>query len=207
MIIKRENRQVYINTHLGAIFDLGKRNEMQAIQSKWASRFIWAAIIQGLIAVIATVLIAEPLTYFGITWYYPPSKVIAGGGGGTWMFTGYVLYLIVGVVAIAVTAIFYFYIEGTMGRVYTGLTNYLAWGHLVFMNVGVAGSMLLMMYGGYLAGWSGAAVSSGGLGYTNYQIHTHYLSHFQNPIGALVMLAALGAVLGGLGFVLRMRMK
>ena len=123
------------------------------------------------------------------------------------MFTGYVLYLIVGVVAIAVTAIFYSYIEGTMGKVYSGLTNYLAWGHLIFMNVGVAGSMLLMMYGGYLAGWSGAAVSSGGLGYTDYQIHIHYLSHFQDPIGALVMLAALGAVLGGLGFALRMRVK
>jgi hypothetical protein len=67
--------------------------------------------------------------------------------------------------------------------------------------------MILMMWGGYLAGWSGAAVSSGGLGYTDYQIHVNYLSHFVNPIGALIMLAALGAVLGGLGFVLRTRMK
>lgn len=180
---------------------------MQQMQGKWASRFIWAAIIQGLIAVIATVLIVEPLTYFGITWYFAPSKVIAGGGGGTWMFTGYVLYLIVGVVATAVTANFYSYIEGTMGKVYTGLTNYLAWGHLIFMNVGVAGSMLLMMWGGYLAGWSGAAVSSGGLGYTDTQIHVNYLSHFTEPIGALVLLATLGAVLGGLGFVLRSTKK
>lgn len=182
-------------------------NRTQQTQGKWASRFIWASIIQGLIAVVVTFLIAEPLTHFGINWYYAPSKVIAGGGGGTWMFTGYVLFLIVGVVATAVTAIFYFYIEGTMGKVYTGLTNYLAWGHLIFMNVGVAGSMLLMMWGGYMAGWSGAAVSSGGLGYTNYEIHTHYLGQLVDPIGALVMLAALGAVLGGLGFVLRSRMK
>jgi hypothetical protein len=164
-------------------------------------------VIQGLVAVIATVLIAEPLTAFNITWYYAPSKVIAGGGGGTWMFTGYVLYLLVGVVATTVTSIFYFYIEGVMGKVYTGLTNYLAWGHLLFMNVGVAGSMLLMMWGGYLAGWAGAAVSSGGLGYTDYQIHVNYLSHFVDPIGGLVILAVLGAVLGGLGFVLRSRMK
>ena len=34
-----------------------------------------------------------------------PSKVIAGGGSGTWMFTGYIIYLVVGVVAVAVTAI------------------------------------------------------------------------------------------------------
>jgi hypothetical protein len=180
---------------------------MQEIQGRWASRFIWASIIQGLIAVVATVLIAEPLTFVGITWYCPPAKVSAGGGGGTWMFPGYVLYLVVGVVAVAVTAIFYSYIEGTLGKVYNGLTNYLAWGHLILMNVGVTGSMLLMMYGGYLAGWSGAATTSGGLGYTGYQIHIHYLSHFQDPIGALVMVAALGAILGGLGFILRMRMK
>lgn len=180
---------------------------MQQVQGKWASRFIWASIINGLIAVIATILIVEPLSYFGISWYFSPSRVIAAGGGGTWMFTGYVLYLIVGVVASAVTATFYSYIEGTLGKVYHGLTNYLAWGHLIFMNVGVAGSMLLMMYGGYLAGWSGASVASGGLGYTDEQIHVQYLSHYTDPIGALVMLAALGAILGGLGYVLRARSK
>lgn len=123
------------------------------------------------------------------------------------MFTGYVLFLVVGVVAAAVTALFYFYIEGIMGKVYTGLTNYLAWGHLVLMNVGTTGSMVLMMYGGYLAGWAGAAVSSGGLGYTDYQIHVHYLSHFEDPIGFLVLVAALGAILGGLGYVLAERRK
>jgi hypothetical protein len=180
---------------------------LQQPQGKWASRFIWASIIQGLIAVIATILIVQPLSYFNINLYYSPSKVIAGGGGGTWMFTGYVLFLVVGVVAMAVTAIIYSYIEGTLGKVYTGFTNYLAWGHLILMNVGVTGSMALMMYGGYLAGWSGAAVSSGGLGYSDYQIHVTYLSHFENPIGGLVLLAALGAILGGLGFVIRSRAK
>lgn len=176
---------------------------MQITQSKWASRFIWAAVVQGLIVTIVTVLIVEPLSYFNINWYFSPSKVIAGGGGGTWMFTGYILYLVVGVVAVAVTAIFYLYIEGIQGKVYSGLTNYLAWGHYVLMNVGVAGSMLLMIWGGYMAGYAGTAVSSGGLGYTDYQIHVHYLSHVEDPIGALVLVAALGAILGGLGFILR----
>ena len=180
---------------------------MQSPQGKWASRFIWAAIIQGFIAVVATVLIAEPLSIFNINWYYGPSRVIAGGGGGTWMFTGYVLFLVVGVVATAVTAVFYSYIEGTMGKVYSGKSNMLAWGHIIFMNVGVTASMALMMWGGYLAGWSGAPVSDGGLGYTAYQIHTTYLSQLVNPIGGLVMLAAFGAVLGGLGFIVRSRLK
>ena len=133
--------------------------------------------------------------------------VIAGGGGGTWMFTGYIIYLVVGVMGVAVTALFYFYIEGVTGRPYTGLRNYLAWGHYLLMNVGVASSMILMMYGGYLAGWAGAAVSSGGLGYTDYQIHVTYLSHYEQPIGLLALIAALGIILGGLGFVLSARRK
>src|SRR5271169_1268817 len=89
---------------------------------RWSGRFIWAAVVQGLILTIITVLIVEPLSFFNINSYYSPSKVIAGGGGGTWMFTGYILYLTVGVIAVAVTAMFYFYIEGVSGKVYKGLT-------------------------------------------------------------------------------------
>lgn len=177
------------------------------VRSKWAGRFLGAAVIEGLIAVIATVLITDPLAYFNIKLYFNPAMVIAGGGGGTWMFTGYILFLVVGPVATAVTALFYFYIEGVMGKIYTGLAKYLAWGHLVLMNVGTAGSMILMMYGGYLAGWAGASTSSGGLGYTDYQIHVNFLSHYENPIGFLVLVAALGAILGGLGYILAERRK
>jgi hypothetical protein len=64
-----------------------------------------------------------------------------------------------------------------------------------------------MIYGGYLAGWSGAAVSSGGLGYTNYQIHVTYLSHFEDPIGGLALVASIGILLGGMGYILRSRTK
>jgi hypothetical protein len=172
-----------------------------ASKSKWAERFIWAAVIQGLIATIVTVLILDPLSYLNINLYYSPAKVIAGGGGGTWMFTGYILYLVVGVVAVAVTALFYFYFEAIQGRVYRGVSNYLAWGHYLLMNIGVAGSMLIMMYGGYIAGWMSASVSSGGLGYTAGQIHVNDLAIVEEPIGALVLMACVGALLGGLGFV------
>jgi hypothetical protein len=175
--------------------------------SKWSSRFIWAAVVQGLIAAIVTLLIVEPQTYLGINSYFSPARVIAGGGGGTWLFTGYILYLVVGVVAVAVTGMFYFYIEGLLGKTYHGLTNLLAWGHLVFMNVGVAGSMLLMIWGGYMAGYSASPVSSGGLGYTSLQVHVNYLGPIETWIGGLVVLAVIGAFLGGLGYVLRTRMK
>ena len=183
---------------------------MTSLQFKtgvWFSRFLWAAVVQGLIAAIATILIIEPLSVFNINSYYSPSKVIASGGGGTWLFTGYICFMVVGVVATAVTALFYFYIEGIMGKVYTGFRKYLAWGHLILMNVGVAGSMGFMMYGGYLAGWAGASVSSGGLGYTDLQIHLRYLSQLVDPIGLLILLAVLGAVLGGAGYILSLRKR
>lgn len=180
---------------------------MQSTHGKWPARFIWAAVIQGFIAVIITILIVEPLSFFNINSYYSPSRVIAGNSGGTWMFTGYISYLLVGVVAVAVTAIFYYYIEDVMGKAYHGISNYLAWGHLIFMNVGVAGSMLLMIWGGYLAGWGEAAVAAGGAGYNPGQIHEMILGPLVNPIGALILLACLGALLGGLGYILRSRSK
>src|ERR1039458_4817223 len=187
--------------------EAGNGGLMSSARGKWAGRFIWAAVLQGAIVSIITLLIIQPLSYFNYNPYFAPSKVIAGGGGGTWMFTGYIIYLVVGVVAVAVTAMFYFYLEGVMGKVYKGVTNYLAWGHLVLMNVGVAGAMILMIYGGWEAGYAGAAVSSAGLGYTDYQIHVAYLSALVNPIGGLALVAALGIILGGAGFLLRSRMK
>jgi hypothetical protein len=175
-------------------------------QGRWAGRFIWAAVIQGLIATIATVLILDPVQYFtGKSDYFSPARVIAGGGGGTWFFTGYISYIVVGVVATAVTAIFYFYIEGIQGKVYKGFTNLLAWGHLLFMNIGVAGAMIIMMYQGYLAGYMSAPTASGGGGLNAGQIHEQILGWTVNPIGALILLACIGALLGGLGYLLRSR--
>jgi len=180
---------------------------MPTVRGKWAGRFIWAAVIQGLVALAITLFIVEPLSYFNVSWYFSPSRVIAGGGAGVWMFTGYILYVVVGVVAVAVTAIFYFYFEGIMGKVYRGLSNYLAWGHYLLMNVGVSGAMLLMVWGGYRAGVAAAATSGGGLGWTALQIHENILGPLTNPIGILVLVAAIGALLGGLGFIINQAKK
>lgn len=176
-------------------------------ESKWSRRFIWAAVAQGLVAAIVTVLMVEPQSYLGINSYFSPARVIASGGGGTWMFTGYILYLVVGVIGVAVTSMFYFYIEGLQGKQYHGLTNLLAWGHYIFMNIGVAVSMLLMTYGGYIAGYDATPVSEGGLGYTPLQVHVTDLGVLENWIGFFVLVAVLGAVLGGLGYILRERTR
>jgi hypothetical protein len=178
------------------------------MQGKWAGRFIWAAVAQGLAATIITILILDPLQYFtGTSDYYSAAKIIAANGAGTWLFTGYISYLVVGVIGTAVTAIFYFYIEGVLGKAYKGISNYLAWGHLVFMSIGVSGAMFLMMWGGYMAGWASAPTSSGGGGLTTLQIHEQYLGQLVDPIGGLILLAAIGALMGGLGYILSSRAK
>jgi len=168
---------------------------------KWAGRFIWASIVQGLFAVLWTLFIIDPWLSYG------PSKVIAGGGAGTWFFVGYVSYVLVGVVGIAVTAIFYFYIESVLGRIYDGLTSYLAWAHFLLMNVGVAGACFLLMWGGYNAGVAQAPVTGGGGGLTSGQIHIQILSQLVNPTGYFIVAAATGAILGGLGYLLAERKK
>jgi len=180
----------------------------QTTQGKWAGRFIWAAIIQGALFTVATILVLDPLQYFtGKGDYFSPAMVLASGGGGTWFFTGFISWLVVGVIATAVTALFYFYIEGIRGHVYKGFTNLLAWGHLLFMNVGIAGAMIIMTYQGYLAGRAAAPVSSGGGGLNAGQIHETILGWTVDPIGGLILLAAIGALLGGLGYLIQSRAK
>jgi heme/copper-type cytochrome/quinol oxidase subunit 1 len=174
---------------------------MTLTASKWATRFLWASIVQGLFAVVWTLFIIDPYLQ------YAPAKVISSGGAGTWFFVGYICYVLIGVVATAVSAIFYFYIESVQGKVYKGLTSFLAGAHLLLMNVGVAGAAFLLMWGGYRAGVAQAPVSSGGGGLSTGQIHVQILSQLVNPIGLLIFVAAAGAILGGFGYIIAERKK
>ena len=49
--------------------------------------------------------------------------------------------------------------------------------------------------------------SGGGGGETSLQIHETILGQLTYPIGAFIALAALGALLGGLGYIIRSRKK
>jgi hypothetical protein len=172
--------------------------------SKWANRFIWAAIIQGLAATLITIPIIAP-------WVKPSaSMVIAGGSAGTWFTVGYLTYIMVGVIAVAVTALFYHHFEVDMGKPYTGWANRFAWVHLIGMNVGVAAATWMLMWFGYLGGAAMVAVSSGGLGWTALQVHVNILgpiaepfgNAYLNPIGWAIVLAAIGVLSGGLGYLI-----
>jgi len=133
--------------------------------------------------------------------------VIAAGEAGTWFTVGYLAYIMVGVIAMAVTSLFYFYIETVMGHVYRGTARFLAWIHLVLGNVGVAGASLLAMVAGYLGGAAAQPISSGGMGWNTGQVHTNIMQYFPNPIGVFIGLALLGFFLGGIGYILALRSK
>jgi len=165
-------------------------------ESAWSMRFIWAAIIQGLFAVVWTVPIVDP--------YLTPAvaTVIASGSAGTWFLVGYVMYIVVGVIAPGLTALFYYHFEVIRGKAYKGLASGLAWVHLICMNVGAAGATWLLMYGGYFGERGVMTTAQGGLGLTAEQVHVTILSPLVNPIGYLLILTAIGVLAGGLGFMI-----
>jgi hypothetical protein len=175
--------------------------KLQGIRGKWVGRFIWAAIVNGAFAVLWTLFMVWPFAKPA------PSMVIASGSAGTWLLTGYVLFLSVGVVATAVTALFYLYIEGIRGKVYSGVRNYLAWGHLILMELGVLGSTWLLMYAGYVGGSALLPAAVGGGGLNPGQVHEQILQYYIQPIFYFVVTAILGALIGGLGYLLSERSR
>ena len=179
--------------------------EVKGRPSRMAGLFLYAAMIQGAVAALVTFLGAFG-DQLGL---YPVGvgHVIAGGEAGQWFIMGYVMYVIVGVVAMAVTSLFYFYIETVQGKVYTGAAKAFSWIHLVFGNVGVAGAAILSMIGGYLGGAGMVPTSEGGQGWTTGQVHVHVLQFYTTPIAAFLLLALIGFALGGLGYILAMRSK
>jgi heme/copper-type cytochrome/quinol oxidase subunit 1 len=69
------------------------------------------------------------------------SRVITAGG--TWLTFGHLVYLIVGVIGVAVSAAFYHYLEKDFGRKYnTKSKRIFAGGHLILMNLGAVAQLL-----------------------------------------------------------------
>ena len=168
-------------------------------ESKMAEYFLYAAIIHGGVAAFVTFLGG-----FGDLLGVLPlavARVIAGGGAGMWFTMGYLMYIIVGVVATAVTSLFYFYIETVEGKAYKGTAKTLSWIHLVLGNVGVAGASLCAMWGGYFG-----AVAMLPKGATSADAHL-VLVLVEEPIAAFIGLALLGFFAGGLGYLIAMRSK
>ncbi len=168
---------------------------MENTGSKWANRFIVAAIIQGgVMAAMALVIVGMQITYTQINIIQFLS--LSFEGTAKWFFLGIIFYLII-IVAVAVTALFYIQIEVFLKKKFSRTLNVLASIHLIGMNVGGAGAMMIMTYAG-LAGTGLLTV------FTEGKLGPKYpaiMDSFIEPIGGFITLLAIGVICGGIGFI------
>lgn len=175
--------------------------EQVARTSKWANRFVFAAVVQGLLALGLT----AHLLYQAVFGVPAASRIVAGGGAGTWLTVGYLGYLILGLLGTAVTASVYRHLEVYLNKPITGKTNVLPWAHLVLWNVGVTGATWLMMAAGYYGGRAQLPVQYGGLGWTGEKaglVHSQIMQYYPPYIAAFMAIALVGAFLGLVGYLL-----
>lgn len=166
----------------------------------WTKRFIIAAIIQGAIIVGLTIFII-----IGEISIIKPgvSRVIAGGGAGTWFTFGYIMYIVIGVIGVAVSALFYLYLERVLKKQYQDhkAARVVAWIHLILMNIGTTIAMGMLMFSGYAGGAAMLPVSVGGKGFNAGQAH-EILAPFVEPIAATILVLIFGIICGGIGFLM-----
>jgi hypothetical protein len=174
-----------------------------------------AAIVQGAVIVGLTIY----LVLGQISIIKPEvSRVIAGGEAGTWFTFGYLTYIIVGVIAVAVSSLFYHYLEekrrssssstsggggsNDFGRSFSAL----AWTHLILMNVGITAAASMLMLAGYQGGAAMLPQDSGGQGLSAGQAH-EIIGPYVVPIGASILVLMVSVIAGGLGFLLVFRLQ
>lgn len=183
---------------LGMGMDPRKRElDFIAGNNVWAKRFMGAAIIQGAIIVSLTAFFV--LSQVSIL--KPEiSRVMASGGAGTWFTFGYLSYILVGVIGVAVSSAFYHYLASS----FTRTASILAWVHLILMNVGTSAAAGMMMYAGYQGGAAMLPTAIGGRGFDAQQAHS-IMAPFVEPIAGSILATLAGVVAGGAGFIIAYR--
>jgi hypothetical protein len=183
---------------------IAREISVMATESRWATRFVWAAIVQGALAAALTGFFV-----LGETGYISPpiSLLISATIPGIWVALGYFAYIVIGVVGTAVTALFYQYLEVNLKSLYKGKFSGLAWLHLILSNIGILGATWLVIYAGYLTGIATLPATLGGMGLSLNQVESSVLARFLMPITVFVSVTILGILLGGLGYVLVYRAR
>jgi len=174
---------------------------MQNLKTEWGDRFIISAIIQG------GIMTAIALATVGVQLFFTKANIIqflslSFEGPAKWFFIGTLFYLIL-VVAIAVTGGFYNHLQINLKRRFSRITKVLAWIHLICMNIGGAGSTILMIF----AGLSGSGVLSifteGNIGKENVMI----MNSFILPIALFIGILCIGVISGGLAYIIAYKQK
>lgn len=188
----------------GLAESIAREISVMATESKWATRFVWAAIVQGaLSAVVTSFLILGELGFMNPA----ASLIISATVPGVWIALGYLAYLTTGVVGMAVTALFYQYLEVNLKSPYQGTAKTIAWFHLILTNIGVIGASWSVIYAGYLGGMASLPASLGGRGLSPLEVEALIRTDFLMPIAGFAGLAVLGMVFGGLGYLLVYRAR
>jgi len=165
-------------------------------KSTWGNRFVIAAIIQGgIITALALIIVGIQLTFTQINIMQFLS--LSFDGPAKWFFLGTIFYLIL-VIAIAVTAVFYMHLETNMNKKFSGAMRILPWIHIIGMNVGGTGATMLMIFVGLAGSGILSVFSEGKLGRENVAI----MDSFVTPIGSFIGVLAIGAICGGIGYIL-----
>ena len=175
---------------------------MEPNKSRWASRFIGAVFVLGGVAwaIIAVLVLGNVLAGMGNYTFGPAtSRIVAGGGAGSWFTMGLLSYLLIGVAGIGMSALFYSHIEGTLGTPLTGWRNIAGWIHLAVGGIAAAAASLLMTWGGFQAGAALLPPDVGGGGQNVGFVHTNILNPIAAPLAALMGIALLGYLIGGIG--------
>lgn len=174
---------------------------MEPNRSLWASRFIGATFILGGVAwaILALLVLGNVLAGMGNYTLGPASsRIVAGGGAGSWFTMGILAYGLVGIGGIGLTALLYQHVEVTLGSRLVGWRNAAAWIHVTLGGIGAAAASLLMAWGGFQAGAALLPTNVGGGGQGIPYVHTNILEPIVIPIAALMGIALLGYLAGGI---------
>jgi len=174
-----------------------KTHNNNHFRGKWTNRFVKLSLFNGILAIILT----SYLLYLAVYGVPAASRIVAGGGAGTWLTVGYLGYIVIGVLTTMVIALLYRYLEVDLRKTFIKFASGLTWLAIVLWNVGIIGSMWLMMYAGYSGGAAALSTSVGGLGWTAGQIHTDIMQYYPPYIAIFMGTAILGVLLGLIGYV------
>ena len=167
---------------------------MEDLKSRWGNRFIIAAIVQGgIITMMALSVVGVQLVFTKVNVIQFLS--LSFEGPAKWFFLGLMFYLVL-IVAIAVTAVFYSHLEINMRKKISGASRVLAGIHLIGMNVGGAGATILMIFAGLAGSGAISLFTEGELGAQNIAI----MDSFIPPIASFIGILAIGVLCGGLTY-------
>jgi hypothetical protein len=165
-------------------------------RARWGNRFILAAIVQGgLLTSIALLMVGSQFIY--------SNKIdmiqflsLSFDGPAKWFFLGIIFYLIF-IVAIAVTAVFYIQLEINLTKKISGFVSVLAWIHLLGMNIGGPLATIFMIFAGLAGSGILSVFTEGNIGQQNIEI----MNSFITPIAISIGILSVGVISGGITYI------